>query len=544
MSAVATGAPAGPREHRRSTREWLADRNKVELAAWIGLILLAIVLRLYDLGSRPFHHDESQDAYFSYTASKDFFSYAYDPLLHGPFRFFLTAGVYKAFGDSDFTARLAPAAMGVIVVALPYLLRRRLGSIAAFVAGVAFAIGPSYLYFSRFAREDIYFAALSLGLIVAVFRYLDRPTAYGPSIILGIVAAMFACKETAFISMAVAGAFFIPAAFVKRTGVWAAMKANGWIPWLFGLGTFLLVWGIFFGVFFTQWANPHPVTNPDGTTSTYYAGFLGGFTDGIQYWLHQQDVGRGGESPLLYPAIILGDEWPVLLLGIVGIVWTLRRRDLFRIFLVVAFLGQLAIYMWASERFSWLVLHPLLPLILLAGIGAQALWRASRSRGMHGVAAAILVACLVGTAYSSFQANARLGANPRELLVSTQSSQDVKDVVDEVHRMGPDTSITVDSHDGATFPYAWYFRDDDVGYIDMTAQGYQPQSDALVMTEAGQAALADRLGGYQGRRFDFRVWWVREWQGARSPANWFNYVFKRETWNATGGLKEFFYRRR
>ena len=44
-----------------------------------------------DLGDRPFHHDESQDAYFSWI----FFTqgdYEYNPLLHGPLRFYLTAG--------------------------------------------------------------------------------------------------------------------------------------------------------------------------------------------------------------------------------------------------------------------------------------------------------------------------------------------------------------------------------------------------------------------------------------------------------------------
>ena len=38
--------------------------------------------------------------------------YEYDPLLHGPLRFYLTAAMYTLFGDSDFTARLAPGADG------------------------------------------------------------------------------------------------------------------------------------------------------------------------------------------------------------------------------------------------------------------------------------------------------------------------------------------------------------------------------------------------------------------------------------------------
>ena len=47
-------------------------------------------MRLIALGDRPFHHDESQDAYFSWL----FFTqgdYYYQPILHGPLRFYLTS---------------------------------------------------------------------------------------------------------------------------------------------------------------------------------------------------------------------------------------------------------------------------------------------------------------------------------------------------------------------------------------------------------------------------------------------------------------------
>ena len=106
-------------------------------------------------------------------------------MLHGPLRFYLTATMYSLFGDSDFTARLAPALMGTAMVAMPYFLRRQLGRVAAFTAAVLFAIGPSYLYFSRFAREDIYFAAISFALLVVVFRFLDAPRRWHPALIGG-----------------------------------------------------------------------------------------------------------------------------------------------------------------------------------------------------------------------------------------------------------------------------------------------------------------------------------------------------------------------
>jgi hypothetical protein len=64
----------------------------------------------------------------------------------------------------------------------------------------------------------------------------------------------------------------------------------------------------------------------------------------------------------------------------------------------------------------------------------------------------------------------------------------------------------------------------------------------LILTDASKARLeqAGQLAGYQCRQFDFRVWWVREYDkiNTPNPSNWFNYVTKREVWNPTGGMKE------
>jgi uncharacterized protein (TIGR03663 family) len=116
---------------------------------YAALLLAAVIVRFIDLGERPFHHDESQDAYFSWVFF-DRGDYEYQPILHGPLRFYLTAFMYVVFGDSDFTARLAPALMGVGIVFLPFLLRRQIGTVAAWTTALLLAFGPTYLYFSRF----------------------------------------------------------------------------------------------------------------------------------------------------------------------------------------------------------------------------------------------------------------------------------------------------------------------------------------------------------------------------------------------------------
>jgi uncharacterized protein (TIGR03663 family) len=501
-------------------------RSRRELLAYAVLVAVALGLRLYDLGDRPFHHDESQDAYFSWILFTKG-DYAYNPLLHGPLRFYLTASAYALFGDSDLTARLAPALMGTAMVAMPYFLRRQLGSVAAFTAAVLLAIGPSYLYFSRFAREDIYFAAISLALFVVVFRFLDEPKRWHPALVGALIALGFATKETMYITGFVAFTFF--AGLLLREGrggeTAAKLRSVGWEAWVWALAAFAATFTLLFTVF---------LTNPGGLWDGLY--------ESLDYWLGQHEVGRGGEKPYFYVVVLFAHEWPVVLLAAVGAVLAFRQPTVLRAFLVWAVALSLGIYSWAGEKFAWLVLHPLLPLILLAGIGVQWLWESrGTTAGRVGLVAAALVALYLP--YSSWLANAEHRADPREFLVSTQSSEQVKRVADQVEAMArrnPKLTITVDAAEGATFPWAWYFRDLNAGYLDLNTAEAPPDSDVLIMTEASQQRLAPQLAGYTGRRFPFRVWWVREYD-EQSAGNWLRWFAEREPWNPTGGMPEYLY---
>jgi uncharacterized protein (TIGR03663 family) len=504
-------------------------RPRGELIAYALLVVVALALRLIDLGDRPFHHDESQDAYFSWIFFKDG-TYEYDPLLHGPLRFYLTAAMYALFGDSDFTARLAPALMGTVMVPLPYLLRRQIGRVAAFTAAVLLAIGPTYLYFSRFAREDIYIASITLALLVAVFRFLDRPKRHHPAVIGALLALSFATKESTFITVFVAGTFFLAVLAWRRDLLLAPVRAVGLDAWGWGLAAFVGVYTVLFTTF---------LTHPEGVKGLY---------TGLDYWLGQHDVGRGGESEIFYGIVLAGVEWPALFLGAIGAVSALRRPTLLRVFLVWAFVLSLAVYSWAGEKFAWLVLHPLLPLLLLAGIGVQAIWDTRRRwYGRLGLVAAVVAFAYVG--YASLEVNAEHRADPRELLVSTQSSEEVKDVADQVVAKaeaanGPFT-ITVDSAEGATFPWAWYFRHLSAGYVDLGgSNAAPPDSDVLILTQGARDRLDPQLQqDYTSREFPFRVWWVRNYDTLTPRTAW-NWLTKREPWNATGGMSEWLYERR
>ena len=165
--------PTGPsRPSGRWTPAWLTFRW--ELAFYVALVLVALVMRVWELGDRAMHHDESLHALYSWyiTVGR---GYEHNPLLHGPLQYHLNALVFFLFGDNDATARITYALVGTGLVALPWLLRDWLGRTGAMCAGVLLAFSPTLLYFSRFARNDILMAALTLGLIIVVWRYMrDR----------------------------------------------------------------------------------------------------------------------------------------------------------------------------------------------------------------------------------------------------------------------------------------------------------------------------------------------------------------------------------
>lgn len=506
----------------------LRRRPGGELVGYGLLVALALVLRLVDLGERPYHHDESQDAYFSWVLLTSG-TYEYDPLLHGPLRFYLTAATMGVLGDSDFTARLPPVLMGTAMVALAWGLRPLLGRIAAFTVAVLLAVGPSYLYFSRFAREDIYIACLTLALLVVVFGLLERPRPWQPAATGALLAASFATKESTFITAFVFVTFLIAwwlHDLVRGRRDLVRRLALGRGAWLSGIGAFGIVYLLLFTTFLTQ------LDHWDG------------LWEGLDYWLGQHEVGRGGEARVFY-AVILGlNEWPVVGLGMVGAFAAWRRPAPLPVFSVWAFVVSLAVYSWAGEKFAWLVLHPLLPLIALAGLGVQFVWRLRHPLMRRaGLALTALAAVYVGL--SSWWVNAEHRTDPRELLVSTQSSEEVLEIRDRVvalagerRRAGePPLTVTVDTSQGATFPWAWYFRDlESVAYVDLSGPGTTPpSSDVLLATDAARQRLEPSLSGYDATRFAFRVWWVRDYErmDAGSALEW---VVSRRPWNPTGGM--------
>ncbi len=215
--------------HVRRRLTWPTRVQLLDWAPFIAVVLLAAILRFWGLGDRPLHHDESLHAYFSlqllHNTIENWLScarglpsyacYSYNPLLHGPFQFHMIAFVYLIsqwlgapdHGVNTTTVRIGAAMLGTVLVALPYFLRGYIGKLGSWLACVLLAVSPSMVYFSRFAREDIYMACFTLLMVVAVGCYVRTRRAFWL-----IVAALgfglsYATNEATFLTIAVFGSF-------------------------------------------------------------------------------------------------------------------------------------------------------------------------------------------------------------------------------------------------------------------------------------------------------------------------------------------------
>ncbi|MGD9491412.1 MAG: flippase activity-associated protein Agl23, partial [Methanoregulaceae archaeon] len=139
------------------------------------IFLIGFFVRFFALDLKLFHHDEAIHAWFAYELITNG-TYAYDPMYHGPFLYYVTAGMYYIFGQSDLVARLLPALFGAAIIPLVYAIYRLgyLDEKQTLIAGLFVAISPNLVYFSRFLRHDIFQLFFTMLILVALLYYLDR----------------------------------------------------------------------------------------------------------------------------------------------------------------------------------------------------------------------------------------------------------------------------------------------------------------------------------------------------------------------------------
>ena len=221
---------------------WPSREQLLSWAPFWGVIILGAILRFWDLGAKPLHHDESLHAYYSLQLLHNlqnwgwcvglnnppagYGCYQYDPLLHGPFQFHAIALVYQIsqwlgapdHGVNTTTVRIMAALLGSVLVGLPFFLRDYMGKVGALLSCFLLAVSPSMVYFSRFAREDIYMACFTLLMVVAVARYVRERKIGWLVLAAAGFALSYATSEATFLTIAIFGSF-LGALIVWELGV-------------------------------------------------------------------------------------------------------------------------------------------------------------------------------------------------------------------------------------------------------------------------------------------------------------------------------------
>lgn len=387
-----------------------------------GLLAVALVMRLWGLGERALHHDESLHAVYSWYLATGR-GYRHDPMMHGPFQFHANALLFFLFGDTDFTARLLYVLFGTVLVGLPWLLRRQLGMAGALCAGALLAFSPTLFYFSRFARNDILMAVWTTLLMVCTWRYLEQGRPLYLYLFSALLALAFATNETAYFVALLLGGFLATMALrdvrdwaLGRKGLrqigpagtlllvlvsltlplWSALVAllpglapslanpdpsrglvgmpmgGGWyvatvlLAAAFGASVAI---GLFWNgrrwlacalIFYAIWLTLYTTvfTNPFGV-------FTGAWQS-LGYWIAQQGVARGGQPWYYYFVVGWTYEFLPFLLAVAALV-TLWRAASFTRFLAYWVIGSFILYTWASEKMPWIMVNLAFPLALLGG---------------------------------------------------------------------------------------------------------------------------------------------------------------------------------
>jgi uncharacterized protein (TIGR03663 family) len=256
-----------------------------ELAAWAMLVAVALAARLVDLGGRPYQFDEGQLGYAAYLLSQTG-DYHYMPVLHGPLNAEFSALSHVVLGTVDAANRVPAALAGTILVATAFSLRRVLGREAALAAGVLLCFSPTLLYYSRFGREELVMACVTLAFVAVAAQLVARPRRWHVEALGALLALSFATKEATFLHVpigVVAGLAWLRLRGPQRRRLAAPLP---W--WLSGACVFVLVFVILFGQF-----------------GTHLSGVWDGAYGGLRYWAHEHSLHRGGEDWFAYLVLLL-----------------------------------------------------------------------------------------------------------------------------------------------------------------------------------------------------------------------------------------------
>ncbi len=485
--------------------------------AWGLLLVLAVTLHLWRLGERSFHHDESVHAKLSWDLAERGV-YRYDPTYHGPVLYYLTAGSFILFGDSDFTARLPVALAGIALLAVAWGLRRPFGERAAWWMGLLATVSPIMLFFGRFLRMDVLEALFASAAVLAGWRAI-RGSERAWLWFGGWAGLAVATKENAYVT----------AALLLLSGLFLALD-RGLVSSLRGLPAWLAArrWRVVAAasVFVL-------VTIPIMTFGFHHPADWLFPVKAVRYWWHQHEIQRVGGPWWFHLPRLAAYEFLVLGAALAWVVRRWRRLRPVELFLFVLGISSLGMYCYLGEKVPWLEVHQVLFFLPLAGaqmartFGPRGRWW-SRTLAAAGLAATVAVSLV-----ASFVLDEITPARQRvEMLHFVQTTPEARAVAAEGTRLAASGEHPVAAVCGeAAWPLNWYWRHLEVTW-GRPARGVRP---ALVVCDPGEEAeLRRELGpGYTRERIPLRAWWLLA-EGHATPGAVLRWLVTRRPWGPIG----------
>jgi hypothetical protein len=346
----------------------------VETALWILIGAVALALRLARVDAAPLSSREAREAVLAWRAvtGQGMPEGGYSPLLFGA-----NALLFALCGTSDVLARLWPALCGTALTVTPFLLRRRIGRVGALATGVCLALSPTLLSASRQLDGAVVAALGGMAFLSGILRFFEAGVGEGDGRS-GRVALAFAVGGLSLAVTSSSSAYGLLFALGLATSglVWAWPSGETRRLWMLFKPhlSYVLVIFLLAGLALS-------------TALGWNLGGLGAAGDLLPAWI----VRFGPAADLIASPLVLLSTYElfILVLGLGGLVWSIRRGRRFGVLLG----------MWAGIGVLLLCLMPgrkaldtvwvLLPLTMLAGVAIEqllrGLWRHGDwfSEGLH-----------------------------------------------------------------------------------------------------------------------------------------------------------------
>ncbi|MGR3320145.1 MAG: flippase activity-associated protein Agl23 [Candidatus Anammoxibacter sp.] len=493
-------------------------------------VLIASLIRFWDIDLRPLHSDEGVNSFFL----RNLFDrnyYHYDPAnYHGPFLYYIGLIPFYILGLTDFAFRLMPALFGIMVIALLYPLRRRLGNVGLLTTGLLIAISPADSFFSRDTIHEIYLVFFSLAVVVSFFLYSESRKSRYIYFAAASIAFTITVKETFIITFAVFGAsLFIAylsfglrdagsglknksgnsrlAAFKK---IFTTFADDCWkmkYTIVICIVMFFFISFLFYSSFFT-----------------YYKGINGILTT-LSVWKETGTHSAGGHTkPFFYYFTILRKyELPILVLGICGFYYAFKDNRKFTVFVVSWAALIYLVYSFVPYKTPWLILNMTVPLAIAGGIFVNGVYQKlkAQSSKLKGYSKSawylslfyfVYVAVFSFSCYQSIVLNFINYDDDRYELVYVQTNRDIYNFLNTLELLsdvgGKDMTINVIAE--SYWPLPWYLRE----YKNAKFWGRgiaNPNAPIILVDRKGKKSLERKLkGSYETKRFVLRpgVWLI------------------------------------